>query len=92
MDEYCSMEQKEFSLKWSRRDKCGKVYPMPSGEIIKSLRKLQMGRDRDIAFEAHKAYPDDIFSQYFSYSLKGHRTVMTSEKAIAKRYLQLTEK
>ena len=92
MIEYCSMTKTEFNLKWSQQDKkTGKVSQMPSGKIIKSLRKLQRNHDSAIVSKARITYPGDLFVKSFSYLGKGRRLrVMTSEKAIAKRYLELT--
>jgi len=87
------MDSREFNLKWARKHpETGELSLRPSGEIINSLRKLQSDRDSDIASMARYSYPGDLFAQYFSYPAQGRKTVMKSDKAIAKRYLELTAK
>jgi len=62
-----------------------------SYKIVASLRNKKRLTDKEYVRRAYQDYPGEKFAELFSYRKGGETRLLTTPRAIAKRYLKLLE-
>ena len=86
MEEYASKGKAAFMATWRVNEKAVASY-----KIVATLRDRKRLTDREYVRMAYQDYPGEKFAEVFSYRKERETRLLTTPRAIKKRYLKLLE-